>query len=54
MTTLLDAIEDAIRAVIKNYDRGDTIPPVALLWPDPPESGSRWRPSSEKSEDCRS
>jgi hypothetical protein len=25
MTTLLDAIEDAIRTAIRNYDRGDTI-----------------------------
>jgi len=41
MTTLLDAIEDAIRAAIKNYDRGDTIPPVALLWPDPT---GEWQP----------
>lgn len=41
MKTLLEAIDDAIRAAIKNYDRGDTTPPVALLWPDP---AGEWQP----------
>ncbi|CCJ35866.1 hypothetical protein BN140_0943 [Methanoculleus bourgensis MS2] len=41
MKTLLDAIDDAIRAAIKNYDRGDAVPPAALLWPDPT---GEWQP----------
>lgn len=41
MKTLLEAIDDAIRAAIKNYDRGDAVPPAALLWPDPT---GEWQP----------
>ena len=41
MTTLIETIDDAIRAAIKNYDRGDTKPPAALLWPDP---AGEWQP----------
>ncbi len=41
MTTLIEIIDGAIRAAIKNYDRRDTIPPVALLWPDPT---GEWQP----------
>src|SRR5690606_23098001 len=41
MKTLHEAIDDAMRAAIKNYDRGDTTPPVALLWPDP---AGEWQP----------
>lgn len=41
MTTLIETIDDAIREAIKNYDRGEAIPPAALLWPDP---AGEWQP----------
>src|SRR5690554_1702636 len=41
MKILLDEINDAIKEAIKNYDRGDTMPPAALLWPDPT---GEWQP----------
>lgn len=41
MTTLLDAIDNAIRAAIRDYNRENTTPPVALLWPDP---SGEWQP----------
>lgn len=39
--SLLDYISMAVQKAIKNYDRGDAIPPVALLWPDPT---GEWQP----------